>query len=175
MTELVFVDANVIVYSRDPRDPRKQQRAAAWLDRLWRDQSGRISIQVLSEYYVTVTRKLHPGLTTADAWDDVCALLCWNPQIIDEAALRRSREIEQRLRLSWWDSLIVAAAELQGCALILSEDFQDGGVYGSVTVRSPFALSADEPLTEYATRIPVVGHRRRGRPKKSTAVPDARP
>ena len=108
----VFVDTNVLIYARDARDPSKGLRAKEWLERLWLEQLGRISVQVLSEYYVTVTRKLHPGLSPADAWDDVCALFSWHPQNIDEALMRRGHEIEERYRLGWWDSLIVGAAQL---------------------------------------------------------------
>jgi hypothetical protein len=63
MTGPVFVDANVIVYSRDTRDAEKQRRTEAWLRHLWERGEGRVSAQVLHEYYVTVTRKLrrHAG------------------------------------------------------------------------------------------------------------------
>ena len=59
---------------------------------------------------------------------------------MDEALLRRAREIELRFKISWWDSMIVAAAQLQDCVLLLTEDLQDGAAYGSVTARSPFTL-----------------------------------
>jgi predicted nucleic acid-binding protein len=167
MTERVFVDTNVFVYARDAAEPRKQPLASAWLAHLWREQLGRTSVQVLSEYYVTVTRKLDPGMKPGEAWDDVRALFAWRPQPIDEVLMQRSREIEARHGLSWWDSLIVGAAQLQACALLLSEDLQDGGVYGAVTVRSPFTLAVNEPTAVYAT-TPVVpkGHPPRGRPKR---------
>lgn len=168
MTAPVFVDTNVLVYARDADDAAKQTRAAAWLEILWREQVGRTSMQVLSEYYVTLTRKLHPGVPTAEAWDDVSALLTWRPQAIDAAIMQRGREIEQRHRLSWWDSLIVAAAAAQGCALLLSEDLQDGGVYAGVTVRSPFTLSVDEPAETYTMAATATrGHPRRGRPRRA--------
>jgi predicted nucleic acid-binding protein len=167
----VFVDTNVFVYARDAGEPVKQPRAAAWLERLWREQLGRTSAQVLSEYYVTVTRKLAPGLRADDAWDDVSALMSWRPQPVDDTLLRRGREIEQRHGLSWWDSLVVGAAQLQGCSLLLSEDLQDGGVYGSVTVRSPFTLAVGEADAAYVI-APLAGrgHPRRGRPKCGTAA-----
>ena len=60
MTVPVFVDTNVLLYARDVGEPHKQPRAAAWLEWLWRQQLGRTSVQVLSEYYVNVTRKLDP-------------------------------------------------------------------------------------------------------------------
>ncbi len=168
MTAPVFVDTNVLVYARDARDAAKQAQAAVWLKQLWHEQIGRTSMQVLAEYYVTLTRKLDPRVAPAEAWDDVSAFLTWRPQPIDEGVMRRGQEIEQRYGLSWWDSLIVAAAQLQGCALLLSEDFQDGGAYGGVTVRSPFTLSVDEPAAAYAVSAAAANrHPPRGRPKRA--------
>lgn len=169
MTAPVFVDTNVLLYARDASEPQKQPRAADWLRHLWREQLGRTSVQVLSEYYVNVTRKLDPGLSKEEAWDDVRALLAWRPQAIDAPLLERARHIEARYRLGWWDSLVVAAAESQGCALLLSEDFQDGAVYGGVTVRSPFTLSLGEDRAVYAAAERARSRLRpRGRPRGST-------
>ncbi|MCC6195775.1 MAG: PIN domain-containing protein [Burkholderiales bacterium] len=176
MTERVFVDTNVFVYGRDTRDPGKQSRAAAWLEYLWREQAGRTSVQALSEYYVTVTRKLAPGLTPAEAWDDVRSLFAWRPCPVDVSLLERGREIGSRYKLAWWDGLIVAAAEAQDCNLLLSEDLQDGGVYGSVTVRSPFALEVNEGAARYATAATAASrHPLRGRPRRAPAATLRRP
>jgi len=167
----VFVDTNVLVYARDAGEPAKQPRAASWLEYLWREQLGRTSAQVLSEYYVTVTRKLVPGLPQEEAWDDVLSLMTWSPHPIDESLLERGREIERRYDLSWWDSLIVGAAQLQGCPLLLSEDLHDGGIYGSVTVRSPFTLALGEPTSAYTAAARAVSrHPPRGRPKRTKPV-----
>ena len=76
---------------------------------------------------------------------------------------------EQRHRLGWWDSMIVGAAQLQDCAIILTESLPDGTAYGEVTVRSPFTLDAREPVAAYASASPAaIGHRPRGRPKRET-------
>jgi len=133
MTAPIFVDTNIFIYARDPRDAEKQGRAAEWISNFWRDRTGRTSVQVLSEYYYNVTGRLTPKVASADAWDDVEALFEWRPHPIDAALLERARDIEQRWRLNWWDSMIVAAAQLQGCAILLTEDLQDGSVYGGVT------------------------------------------
>jgi predicted nucleic acid-binding protein len=173
MTARVFVDTNVLVYARDAGDPAKQRTAATWLEHLWRDRSGRTSVQVLSEYFVTVTRKLRPGLAIDDAWDDVASLFAWRPCSIDVALMKRAYEIESRHRLSWWDSLVVSAAERQDCGLLLTEDLQDGATYGSVTARSPFTLTLNEPTVAYSTAALATArpHPRRGRPKRVIARP----
>jgi len=163
----VFVDTNVLLYARDAAEPAKQPLAAAWMASLWRERAGRTSIQVLSEYYVNATRKLRPGLAPEVAWDDVRALMSWQPQPLDATVLQAGREIERRYRLGWWDSLIVAAALGQGCTLLLSEDLQDGMKFGGLTVRSPFALMAGEiPAAYAATPGAVSAHRPRGRPRR---------
>ena len=168
MTARCFVDANVFIYVRDSRNAAKQTRAVEWIARLWQGRSGRTSLQVLSEYYAVATRKLVPRIPADEAWEDVRELFAWGPHPVDEALLRRAREVEQRWRLSWWDSMVVAAAQLQDCALLLSEDFQDGAVFAGVTVRSPFTLDVREPAAVYAA-MPLVAasrHRGRGRPRK---------
>ena len=164
MSAPVFVDTNVLVYARDLREKAKQPVAALWIAQLWRDRTGRISTQVLSEFYVTVTRKLKPGMPAAQAWDEVNAFLSWHPQSVDAALLQRAYQIEQRYRLSWWDSAVVGAAQLQDCALLLTEDLQDGAVFGGVTVRSPFTLAAEDSRAIYRLPPPENAHRPRGRP-----------
>ena len=166
MTAPVFVDTNVLVYARDLREKAKQAVAAQWIAQLWRDRIGRTSMQVLSEFYVTVTRKLKPGMPPAQAWDEVNAFLTWQPQAVDAALLQRAYQIEQRYRLGWWDSAVVGAAQLQDCALLLTEDLQDGAVFGSVTVRSPFTLSAEDPRAIYRAPPAEITHRPRGRPAR---------
>ena len=167
MTGPCFVDANVFVYAHDPRDASKQSRARQWIGALWQERLGRTSIQVLSEYYVVATRKLAPRFPPERAWDYVSELLAWAPHPVDAALLKRAREIEQRWRLSWWDSLVVCAAQLQDCVLLLTEDLHDGAMFGGVTVRSPFKLAAEEASAAYAATPKAQSrHRPRGRPKR---------
>ena len=165
MTAAVFVDTNILVYLRDERSSTKQRLSNEWLTALWRDQSGRTSFQVLSEYYVTVTRKLRPQMDPAAAWADVHELMAWKPQEINAALLHEARGIETRYKLSWWDSLIVGAARLQDCKWLLTEDLQDGAVVGGVVIRNPFLRTLSESLAEYEVRSePKRLHPSRGRP-----------
>jgi predicted nucleic acid-binding protein len=140
----VFVDTNVLVYARDASAPRKQARASAWLQHLWREQEGRLSIQVLQEYYITVTRKLRPAMDRADARRDVLALCTWRPVYLDEEMLEDAFVGEDRWGLSMWDATIVAAARASGCRHLLTEDLQAGMDLDGVTIVDPFAT---EPAT----------------------------
>jgi predicted nucleic acid-binding protein len=168
MTAAVFVDTNIFVYARDASEPVKRSVAIQWLEELWREHRGRTSTQVLSEYYVTVTGKLRRHLDREVAWGHVRDLLAWEPQEISRDLLRLAREIEERYATSWWDALIVAAAQLQDCSILLSEDFQDGMAFGSVVVRNPFSSRVAEQRVEFAApRVAVARHRPRGRPRST--------
>ncbi len=169
MTAPCFVDANVFVYARDPRDPLKQARAAEWIGWLWRQRAGRTSFQVLSEFYVVATRKLTPRVAEDLAWDEAVRYFAWAPQETNEPLLRRAREVERRYQLSWWDSMVVAAAQLQDCVLLVTEDLQDGMVFGPVTVRSPFTSVLEEPAAAYVPARAASLHRPRGRPRSVSA------
>ncbi len=166
MSALVFVDTNVFIYARRSEEPLKQPLAQQWLKSLWSGQTGRTSVQVLNECFVTLTHTPKPGLPADEVWDYVHDLFAWDPQSIDTDVVMRARDLAQRYSLSWWDSLIVAAAQAQHCILLLTENLQDRAVYGGVTVRNPFTLGVSEAALEYAAAPPAVRqHRGRGRPK----------
>lgn len=166
MTATVFVDTNVLVYWRDVTDAPKQAIARSWLEDLLAHDSGRLSVQVLNEYYVTVTQKLTPGLAKDLAWADVQAFATWQPQVIDCQLLERGRDLERHYELSWWDALIVAAAQAQNCELLLSEDLQHGAVLGGVTVQNPFLREVRESALASAYGEKSSRHPARGRPRR---------
>jgi predicted nucleic acid-binding protein len=146
MTARVFVDTNVIVYARDRTDEEKHRRALEWLAVLWDERAGRLSWQVLQEYYVTATRKLRPPRDTTDAREDVASLVTWQPIPVDVSVMDGAWAVEDRFGLSWWDALIVAAAQAGGCTHLLTEDLQDGQSFGDVLVVNPFVNAPDEVL-----------------------------
>jgi predicted nucleic acid-binding protein len=140
MSDRAFVDTNILVYARDRAAGAKQVRAEALMRELWETRRGRVSIQVLNEYFVTVTQKLKPGMARDDAWSDLAALQAWEPVPMDWRLLERARSLQQQHALSWWDALIVAAAQASGCDVLYSEDLADGAVLGGVRVVNPFAV-----------------------------------
>ncbi len=139
MTGSVFVDTNVLVYRHDLTNPLKQSRADDWYRLLWRQHCGRLSFQVLQELYSTLTRKLKPGLEASKARQIVCVLAQWRPVPIDVDILERAWLLEERYTMSWWDALIVAAAQACECNVLLTEDLQHGQTFGALRVVDPFA------------------------------------
>jgi predicted nucleic acid-binding protein len=146
MSAPLLVDANVLVYADDVGDSQKNAKAAEWLELLWASHRGRVSTQVLNEYYVTVTRKLKHGLTQGDARANVRRYQLWQPWQIDHQTVETAWGIEARFGVHYWDALIVASAQQAGCRYLLTEDLQHGQKIGAVTVVNPFAISPQEVL-----------------------------
>lgn len=138
-----FVDSNVLIYCFDDGDPRRRDRARQVMRRLWETRTGRISHQVLQEFYATVTRKLVPSLARPSAREEVKDLLRWQPPAMSGSLLKDAWRIEDRWQLSWWDSLIVAAALVQNCRTLLTEDLQDGLQIEGLRIVNPFAGDFD--------------------------------
>ena len=141
----VFVDTNVLLYSEDAADAVKQARATAWLRELWLRRMGRISNQVLNEFYVNATRKLQPPMPQGDARAEVRRYQRWQPWVLDHATVETAWSVQSRFQLSYWDALVVASAQAQGCRYLLSEDMQHMQVMDQVQVINPF-LSGPEML-----------------------------
>lgn len=139
MTGKGFVDTNILLYARDSSEPLKQEKAETLLRGLWAQRTGRISVQVLNEYFVYATAKLDPGLSREEAWEDVEALKAWQPVPIDMELLSTGYRLQCDYGLSWWDSLIVAAAEVSGCDHIFTEDLSADQSYHGIRVINPFA------------------------------------
>ena len=136
MTAPVFVDSNIFLYAVDVADPHKQQIARDWRAELWKSRLGRVSFQVLNEFYINAVR-LKPSRRD-EARAEVRDLLAWNPVIVDAAVIELGWKLQDRYRISFWDSLIVSAAKTASCAFLLTEDLQDGQKFDGVEVVNPF-------------------------------------
>jgi predicted nucleic acid-binding protein len=134
----VFVDTNVLVYAEDRADPHKHAMARAWLRELWLRRAGRLSTQVLNEFYVSVTRKISPAMPAGDARAEVRRFQQWQPWAPDQATVEAAWAVETRYRLHFWDALMAAAAQQQGCSYLLSEDLQHEQWLDNVLVLNPF-------------------------------------
>lgn len=136
MTANVFVDTNVLIYAVDQADLRKHQAAQAWREWLWETNRGRISFQVLQEFYVNAIKKQPSG--QAEIRKEIEDLMAWQPIPLDAGIIVRAWKIEDRYRISFWDSLIVAAAIVTGCRYLLTEDLQRGQELDGVMIVNPF-------------------------------------
>lgn len=142
MTAKVFVDTNILIYAHDSDAGEKQRRASAVLRRLWLDGNGRLSTQVLQEFYVNVTKKLVHPLTPAEAREMIRAYATWIHQPLTASSVLRASEAAEVYRISFWDSLVLVGAEQEGASILLSEDFHDGQRFAGVQVVNPFRNSA---------------------------------
>lgn len=136
--DLTFVDTNVLVYAYDADAGARHQAARLQLEALWQNQSGLMSTQVLQEFYVTVTRKLSRPLPRRTAREVITTYRAWPIHRPDVDDLVAASELEERHRLSFWDSMIVVSALRSGAASLLTEDLQDGRRFDGVEVVSPF-------------------------------------
>ena len=144
MTAPVFVDSNVLLYALDDADRKKQQAAQNWRAELWRSRKGRISFQVLNEFYVNVLRKQPAGRDEARA--EIRDLLAWEPVVTDAALLDRGWKLQDRYHLSYWNALIVAAAKTASCRYLLTEDLQAGQKLDGIEVVNPFLRGPESVL-----------------------------
>ena len=148
MDGLFFVDSNLLLYRRDRGETTKQPLAAAWLAALWQTRRGRLSVQVLEEFYHVATHRLRPGLPPAEAQEEVRELFTWQPLPITPPLITTAWAIEGRYGFSFWDSLIVAAAQRTGCLYLLTEDLQGDQELDGVRVLNPF----DHPPEAFGLR-----------------------
>jgi len=135
----VFVDTNVLVYLFDSDAPAKQVRAREVIGKLARDRRLVLSSQVLSELYVTLTRKLADPLPPADALRALDDLTAFPVIALDAPLVRRAAARSAEECISHRDALILEAALDAGAAIVYSEDLQPGRSFQGVTVENPFA------------------------------------
>lgn len=141
MTASAFVDTNVVVYAFDDDEPDKQERARDLLSDPG-DIGLVLSTQVLTEFFVTVTRKLARPLEQGTARQAVAALTELRVVSLDAGLVLAGIDLADQYQLSVCDGLIVQAAVASGCDTILTEDLATGAVLAGVHIQNPFAAMA---------------------------------
>ena len=133
-----FVDTNILIYAEDRDAKGKHEVARTLIVDLWESREGVVSVQVLQEFYVNVTKKLKKPLTVAKAKAIIEEYLTW--AVVDNTGrmLVDAIDLQRKAQLSFWDSLIVQAAIQSGCDRLYSEDIKAGQRFGPVTVVNPF-------------------------------------
>ena len=136
----ILIDTNLLIYLYDQNQPDKQNQSERVLEQLELTHSGRLSVQVLSEFFSVSTRKLSPSLTPAQALDQVTLFTrLWpvfdlTPMIVMEAG----RGVRDH-KFSYYDAQVWATARLNQVPVVFSEDFRDGSILEGVRFVNPFS------------------------------------
>ena len=131
-------DTNILIYAIRPEPGEERKRAIAL--ELLRTEDVVVSVQVLQEFYAQVTRSSHPNrLSHDDAMHFLDTLPTEAIQELSVDVFRRATALCQRSQISYWDSAIIAAAQMAGCDAVYSEDLNAGQVYDGIAVINPFA------------------------------------
>ena len=139
MKDKIFLDTNIIVYAHDRSSGDKHADAREIMDYLWENRKGVISVQVLQEFFVCVTKKISKPLPIKNARDILDYLSTWDVVANDKHIILKAIDIQERYQFSFWDSLIIQAA-IQGQArILLSEDLPDGQVVKDLKILNPFS------------------------------------
>lgn len=131
----IFIDTNILVYCMDDFDPKRKERCRILLKTLTNDLQGVISTQVMQEFYVAATKKL--GVDALFAKDILHSLERFETVIITPQIIKDAIDCCIINRISFWDSLIVLAAESARCEKIWTEDLNDGQVIRGVRIENP--------------------------------------
>lgn len=137
MSDRYFVDKNILMYAHDTAAGAKHDRAKALVEQLWRDRTGAVSTQVLQELCVNLRRKAGRRLDARATREIVVDYLSWHVVVNDGGAIVEALELEDRYKISFWDALVVQAAQTAGAEVLYSEDLSEGQRYGSVRVVNP--------------------------------------
>jgi predicted nucleic acid-binding protein len=138
MSGKAFLDTNILLYAHDATQGTKHRRALALIDGLWISGSGVLSTQVLQEFCFSLRRKVHPPLSFDEVRRRIENYLIWEIVVNTGQSILGALAIEEQYQISFWDALIIHAAQASGADVLYSEDLNDGQRYGSVRVVNPF-------------------------------------
>ena len=143
--ERAFVDANILVYAHDASAGRKKIAAERLLAQLWEAGTGCLSVQVLQEFFVTVTAKVAAPLSADEAAERVREFAAWRVFAPAANDVLRAIELHKQSKLGFWDAMIVHAAAELGCDALWTEDLNDGQFISGVRIRNPFTQQRPGP------------------------------
>lgn len=150
MTVKTFVDSNIFLYAFDVKAGWKHEICNQKLVELWDTGGGVLSTQVMQEFYNNVTRKISQPLSYTAARAELKLYEAWEVIQVDPALIRTASMIQENRRLSFWDSLIVTAAQEANADILLSEDLNHGQVIGNVRIHNPLLNQVQEESASYS-------------------------
>jgi len=136
--ELFFIDTNILVYAHDLSAGEKHDRARELIQTLWDTGIGCLSIQVLQEFFVTVTRKVARPIKSENAARVIKDLATWNLHQPNANDVLGAIELQGHHQVSFWDAMILWSASQMGCSKLYSEDLNSAQIYKGVLVVNPF-------------------------------------
>jgi predicted nucleic acid-binding protein len=139
LDDKTFIDTNVLVYAYDRSAGVKRDIARQILSELWESGKGALSVQVLQEFFVTITKKVKRPLGLEEARETVADLLKWEIVANDGESILRAIAVHERHKLSFWDAMIIQAALKAGATTLLTEDLADGVMIDGLKITNPFA------------------------------------
>lgn len=143
MSGKVFIDTNVLVYAHDMSSGAKHRIAKALVHELWNSGNGVLSTQVLEELCINVRRKATRPRSVVETQRLIQDYMGWDIVVNDSGSVLRALAFEERYKVSFWDALILQAADSAGVEVLLSEDLSSGQRYGAFRVENPFASLAE--------------------------------
>jgi predicted nucleic acid-binding protein len=140
MAEKYFVDTNILMYAHDPSAGPKCERSRKVIEHLWHTGQGVISTQVLQELCVNLRRKVARPLPVYEIRHLIQDYMSWEIVVNAPESTIEALEIELRYKISFWDALILQAAQGCGASILYSEDLTDGQRYAGVQVVNPLKV-----------------------------------
>ena len=136
-----FFDTNILIHAADRSEPGKQSQARRLLKNAIENETGVVSVQVLGEFFYVVTRRIPNPLLVEQAEEVINRVAVLPVVELDRDLVLRAMDTHKEYGITYWDSLIVAAAERGGCTRIFSEDLNSGQSYHGIVVVDPFCLN----------------------------------
>jgi len=137
MTQKVFVDTNILIYAHDRSAGLKRERARKLIAQLWESGIGVLSTQILQELCINLRRKTSPALSAEEVRTLIHDYLSWEIVINSAESVLSALDLEARYKISFWDALVLQAADDAGAAILYSEDLAAGQTYGDIHVVNP--------------------------------------
>ena len=137
MSDKYFVDTNILVYAHDRSAGVKHQRAQMLLEQLWDSGQGVLSTQVLQELCINLRRKVSDPRPMEEVRLLIRDYATWEVIINTPESVLQALDIEMRYMTSFWDALILQAAESAGASILYSEDLATGQRYGAIQIVNP--------------------------------------
>ena len=141
MSDKYFVDTNILLYAHDASAGPKHKRAREVVEELWKTGQGVLSTQVIQELCINLRRKLARPLPVEEVRNIIQDYLAWEVVVNTPSAVIQALEIELRYKTSFWDAMILQAAESAGADVLYSEDLAAGQAYGAIRVVNPLRSS----------------------------------